>query len=126
MFGKGCYSLKKCPGVLALDGAFARLDASAGAGDTLAVVATRADGTTAKVVFDERGIRVEGATLTADYAPTFRQTINLRDGHLLFTFQDFRYKVGCKADVSPTASGFIFRPHAGAIRFDLSLPDVGK
>ena len=113
-------------GVLAFDGAFARLDASAGANDTLAVVATRTDGSKVKVVFDERGIRVEGATLRSDYAPAFRQTISLRDGHLLFTFQGFRYKVGCKADVSSTDSGFIFRPHAGAIRLDLSLPDGGK
>ena len=113
-------------GVMSFDGAFSRLDASAGASDTLTVVATRTDGSKVKVIFDERGIRVEGATLRSDYAPAFRQTINLRDGHLLFTFQGFRYKVGCEADVSPTGSGFIFRPHAGAIRFDLSLPDAGK
>ena len=113
-------------GVLALDGAFARLDASAGANDTLAIFATRADGSTAKVVFDERGIHVEGATLSATYAPAFRQTISLCNGKLSFTFQGFRYKVGCKADVSPTDSGFIFRPHDGAIRLDLSLADAGK
>jgi len=113
-------------GILALDGAFARLDASAGANDTLTVVATRTDGSNAKVIFDERGILVEGTTLSVAYTPTFRQTINMRDGHLSFTFQDFRYEVGCDADVSPTDSGFIFRPHAGAIRLDLSLPDVGK
>ena len=113
-------------GVMSFDGDFKRLDAAAGTGDTLAVVASRTDGSKVKVVFDERAIRVEGATLAADYAPAFRQTITLRDGHLLFTFQNFRYKVGCEADVSPTASGFIFRSHAGAIRLDLSLPDVGK
>ena len=113
-------------GVLALDGSFARLDASADANDTLTVVASRTDGSKVNVVFDERGIRVEGATLRSGYAPAFCQTINLCDGHLLFTFQGFRYKVGYKADVSPTDSGFVFRPHAGAIRLDLSLPDAGK
>ena len=111
---------------MSFDGDFNRLDAAAGAGDTLAVIATRTDSSKVKVVFDERGIRVEGTTLAADYEPAFRQTINLRDGHLVFTFQGFRYKVGCKADVSPTASGFLFRPHAGAIHFDLSLLDAGK
>ena len=111
-------------GVLALDGAFARLDASAGANDTLIVVATRTDGTKAKIVFDERGIHVEGASLSAAYAPAFRQTINLRNGKQSFTFQGFRYEVGCEADVSPTNDGFTFQPRAGAIRLDLSLSDT--
>ena len=51
--------------------------------------------------------------------------INLRSGKLSFTFQGFRYEVGCAADVSPTDNGFTFQPRAGAIRLDLSLPEVG-
>ena len=110
-------------GVMSFDGDFKRLDAAAGAGDTLAVVATRADGSTVKVVFDERGIRVEGATLAAAYAPAFRQTTNLRGDTLSFTFQGFRYEMGCRADVAPTPSGFTFRPRSGNIYLALSLPD---
>ena len=100
-----------------------RVEIAAGAGDTLTVVAKRADGSTAKVVFDECGIRVEGATLAADYAPSFRQTTNLRGDKLSFTFQGFRYEMGYRADVTPTPSGFTFRPRSGNIYLDLSLPD---
>ena len=108
---------------MSLDGTFTRLDASAGPDDTLAVVATRTDGSTAKIVFDERGIRVEGVTLAADYAPAFRQTTDLRGDKLSFEFQGFRYEVACQADITPTASGFTFRPRAGTLRLDLSLPN---
>lgn len=36
-----------------------------------------------------------------------------------------REEVGCAAAVSPTDNGFTFQPRAGAIRLDLSLPEVG-
>ena len=113
-------------GVMSLDGAFERMDATALPGDRLAVVAMRSDGTPARIVFDERGISVNGTGMAVEYPQPFRATARLHDGRLSFEFQGFRYAIGYAATVEATQSGFAFRPVDGRIRLDLSLPDEGK
>ena len=113
-------------GVMLLDGAFKRMDATVLPGDRLAVVATRADGTTARIVFDERGISVDGTDMAVEYPQPFRAVARLHGGRLSFDFQGFRYAIGYEAEVEATHGGFAFRPTGGHIRLDLSLPDEEK
>ena len=113
-------------GVMLLDGAFKRMDATVLPGDRLAVVATRADGTTARIVFDERGISVDGTDMAVEYPQPFMAVARLHGGRLSFDFQGFRYAIGYEAEVEATHGGFAFRPTGGHIRLDLSLPDEEK
>lgn len=106
-------------GVMALDGAFLEVSAATPRRDVLEVVATRTDGSTAKVCFSEGSIRVSNAALTAEYAPGFRSRIVVEPDCLKFDFRGFAYAVGVDGRLAATEKGFTVAPKGdgGAVSF---------
>ena len=108
-------------GVLAFDGAFEKLEASARPCGVLVATALRKDGSKAVAIFDERGMTVSSANLEADWKQGFRKDVSFRGGIATFKFLGFGYSVGFEGDVEETPTGARIAPRAGKIRLDLSL-----
>ena len=70
------------------------------------VTATRTDGTSAAVRFEEGRIVITGCGLASEYAADFRKTISVKTGEVGFEFGGYRYSMPVRGKVQAMAKGF--------------------
>ena len=105
-------------GAMALSGEFISLETAAEGDSVLTVTATRADGTSAKVRFEEGRIVVTGCGLSGEYAADFRKTLSVVADGVDFEFGGYSYRVPVRGKTQATAKGF--RIDGDRIELDLT------
>lgn len=105
-------------GTMEFSGEFTSLKAKGDGNDTLVATATRADGTSAIVRFEEGHIVIAASELDAEYEEKFRKTLSVKTNGIDFTFAGYRYRLPIRGTVRATEKGF--RAEGDRIEFDLT------
>ena len=105
-------------GTMAFSGTFTSLGTNAENNDTLVVTATRADGTSTVIRFEEGRIIVTGSGLDAEYEGKFRKALSVQRDGVGFQFEGYRYRVPIRGTIQATEKGF--RVDGDRIEFDLT------
>ena len=84
----------------------------------LTVTATRTDGTSATVRFEEARIIITGCGLASEYAADFRKKISVKPGEVGFEFGGYGYSMPVRGKVQATEKGFSI--DGNQIELDLS------
>jgi hypothetical protein len=109
---------EEASGAMALAGEFKSLETAAEGDSVLVVTATRTDGTSAAVRFEEGRIVITGCGLSSEYATDFRKTLSVKSGEIGFVFGGYRYNMPVWGEVRATGKGF--RIDGNQIELDLS------
>ena len=115
------FSTNDASGMLAFSGEACGMMPKAVGPNELEVVCAYADGRSATVRFDEKGLSVSGSPLTVRMSEGWRSKHRFSPGRIDLEFRGFSYSVGVKGNLSPTADGYEIKPENGEIRFDMSL-----
>ena len=104
-------------GVMAFSGEFKSIKTAADGDSVLVATATRTDGSTVTVRFEEGRIAVSGGALSAEYEEKFRKSVFAADDGVDFEFQGYRYRMPVRGAVRATEKGF----EIGGDRIELDL-----
>ena len=115
------FSTNDANGMLAFSGEACGMMPRTVGPNELEVVCAYADGRSATVRFDEKGLSVSGSPLTVRMSEGWRSKHRFSPGRIDLEFMGFSYSVGVKGSLSPTADGYEIKPENGEIRFDMSL-----
>ena len=115
------FSTNDANGMLAFSGDACGMMPRAVGPNELEVVCAYADGRSATVRFDEKGLSVSGSPLTVKMSEGWRSKHRFSPGRIDLEFKGFSYSVGVKGNLVPTVDGYEIKPQNGEIRFDLSL-----
>ena len=107
-------------GTMDFSGTFTSLRVKADGDDTLVVTATRTDGTSAIVRFEEGHIIIATSKLDAEYEEKFAKMLSVKANGIDFTFDGYRYRVPIRGSFSVWGSWKGFHVEGDNIEFDLT------
>ena len=104
-------------GDMVFEGAFVALGVETPDDKTLAVTATRTDGSVVRIVFSEDRVSVSGSPLVWELNANRRAEIAVEDGRLVRTFHGYRLPVGLTGRAEKTDGGYRILPTEKEIVF---------